>query len=475
MMVFWSSSSIFSRRFDFGLGDLHDRHAGPHGDHFGNILAGNHRAFGAFPAGFHLLELFVQVGFLGLPGAHVLGLAFFLGQGPVGTHQLQLLVNLLGRRGRAGFVHAHARSRLVDQVDGLVGQETVRYVTGRKLGGRFERLVRDDQVVMLFIHLADTLEDFNGLFNRRFIHHDRLEAAFEGRIGFDVLAVFVQRGGADALQFTARKRRFENIGRVHGRTGRTGSHQHVEFVNEQDGLGGLEFVDDALQAFLELAAVHRPGHQRTHIQFQDAFVQQRRGDIAVGDALGQPFDDGGLADARFADQGRVVLGAARQDLDDALDLGLAPDDRVQLAFFGQGGQVGCQLVHQRGLGFLLAARFGCLRDGRSLRSGAFLQHTAGLAAHLFGGHPQFLEHFHRCAFRADQPKQQMFGANVMMAHLAGFFDGIFQHQLRIGGEFDLAAFIVPLAADPLDHLTHPFGLQAKFAQNTPGHPAVFRQ
>ena len=38
------------------------------------------------------------------------------------------------------------------------------------------------------------------------------------------------------------------------------------------------------------------------------------------DLLREPLDDGGLAHAGLADQHRVVLGAAGQDLDDALDL-----------------------------------------------------------------------------------------------------------------------------------------------------------
>src|SRR5216683_697731 len=42
--------------------------------------------------------------------------------------------------------------------------------------------------------------------------------------------------------------------------------------------------------------------------------------IAANDPRRQSFDDGGLADAGFADQDRVVLGAARQHLDDAANL-----------------------------------------------------------------------------------------------------------------------------------------------------------
>ncbi len=58
---------------------------------------------------------------------------------------------------------------------------------------------------------------------------------------------------------------------------------------------------------------------------------RRLGHLARDDALRQPLGDGGLADARLADQHRVVLLAAREDLDDALDLLLAADDRVELA------------------------------------------------------------------------------------------------------------------------------------------------
>ena len=189
---------------------------------------------GALPAGLHALELLVQVGLLGLPGLHVLGLAFLLGQLAVGAHLLELLVDVLGRGGGAGLVHAHARGGFVDQVDGLVGQEAVRDVARRELGGRLEGFIRDDQVVVLLVHLADALQDLDRLLDRRLVDHDGLEAALQGGVGFDVLAVFVQRGRADALQFAARQGRLEDVGGIHRRAGRTGTDQHVELVDEQD-------------------------------------------------------------------------------------------------------------------------------------------------------------------------------------------------------------------------------------------------
>src|SRR3990167_2913136 len=46
------------------------------------------------------------------------------------------------------------------------------------------------------------------------------------------------------------------------------------------------------------------------------------------DALRETLDDGGLADPRFADEHGVVLRFAVQDVDQALDLRVAADDRV---------------------------------------------------------------------------------------------------------------------------------------------------
>ena len=104
---------------------------------------------------------------------------------------------------------------------------------------RLEGLIRDDQVMMFLVRRADALEDLDGLFLGRFFHLNGLEAPFEGGIRFNVLAIFVQRGRADDLQFAARKGGLEDVGRVHGGAGCAGAHQHVDFVNEQDGAGLL--------------------------------------------------------------------------------------------------------------------------------------------------------------------------------------------------------------------------------------------
>jgi len=86
----------------------------------------------------------------------------------------------------------------------------------------------------------------------------------------------------------------------------------VQFVDEEDdaSFGLLDLVQHRLETLLELAAELGPGDQRPHVQGEDGLVLEPLRHIAPHDALGKTFHYGGLADARFADQDRIVLGFA---------------------------------------------------------------------------------------------------------------------------------------------------------------------
>src|ERR671932_106910 len=77
----------------------------------------------------------------------------------------------------------------------------------------------------------------------------------------DVLAVLVERGGADAVQLAARQRRLQQVGGVHRALRLAGADQGVHLVDEEDDLAlGLGHLGQhALQTLLELAAVLRAG------------------------------------------------------------------------------------------------------------------------------------------------------------------------------------------------------------------------
>ena len=115
--------------------------------------------------------------------------------------------------------------------------------------------------------------------------------------------------------------------------------------------------EHALEPFLELAAIGGAGDQRAHVQRDDAAVAQRLGHVLGDDALGQALDDRRLADAGLADQHGVVLGAPREHLDDAADLLVAADHRVELAGLGDLGQIAPEAL-QRALLLLGGLRGG---------------------------------------------------------------------------------------------------------------------
>ena len=95
-----------------------------------------------------------------------------------------------------------------------------------------------------------------------------------------------------------------------------------------------DFVEHRLQPLLELAAEFRARDQRAHVERHQPLVAQAFRHVAIDDAQRQAFGDGGLADARLADQHRIVLGAARQHLDGAADFLVAADHRIELALRG---------------------------------------------------------------------------------------------------------------------------------------------
>ena len=100
-------------------------------------------------------------------------------------------------------------------------------------------------------------------------------------------------------------------------------------------------------ALLELAAVLGAGDDERQIERQDALVQERGRNLAVDDPRRQALDDRGLPDAGLSQENRVVLPPAREDLDDALELDLAADQRVEHPALRHLRQVARELVEER--------------------------------------------------------------------------------------------------------------------------------
>ena len=227
--------------------------------------------------------------------------------------------------------------------------------------------VGDAHAVVHLEPLAQAAQNGNGVLHVGLFHQHGLETAFKGRILLDVLAVLVERGRADAVQLAARQHGLEDVARVHGPVGLARAHDGVHLVDEHDDLpGGLgHLLEHGLEPLLELAPILGPGDERGHVEGKHGLVLEPLGHVLFDDALGQPLGNGRLAHARLADEHRIVLGAAGQDADDAADLGIAANDRIELARTGLLHQVATVLLER------IIGRLGIVR-GHAL-----------LAAHLF--------------------------------------------------------------------------------------------
>ena len=125
----------------------------------------------------------------------------------------------------------------------------------------------------------------------------------------------------------------------------------------------------------------------------------------------EAFDDRGLANARFANEHRVVLRAPREHLDHAADLFVPADDRVQLVMPSQVGQVAAVALERLVLpfGVLVGHTLGSTDSGERLEDPVpgdavlFQESRAGKSIALVG-----------------QCDQQVLRADVIVLQVLGF-------------------------------------------------------
>ena len=270
---------------------------------------------------------------------------------------------------------------------------------------------------------------------RRLVDEHRLEAPRQRRVLLDVLAVFVERGGADAMQLAARQRGLQQVGGVHRAVGLAGADEGVHLVDEQDdaAVGRRHLLQHGLQPLLELAAIFRAGDQRAHVERQQLLVLQALRHVAVDDAQRQALDDGGLADAGLADQHRIVLGAARQHLDGAADFLVAADHRIELAVARGLGEV-AGIFLQRVIGVLGRLRVGGAALAQRFDGGVeVLRRDAGLGEDLAGV----------AVLLQREREQQPLDGDEAVAGLLGDLLGVVEQPRGRGGEIDLAGAARP--------------------------------
>ncbi len=248
---------------------------------------------------------------------------------------------------------------LVDEVDGLVRQLAGGDVAVREGCRRDERGIGDGHLVVRLVPFLQPAQDRDGVLDTGLADEDLLEATLERRILLDVLAVLVEGRRADHPQLTAGEHGLEHVGGRDGSLAAARADECVQLVDEGDdaAVGVVDLLEHGLEAFLELTAVLRPGDEGREVEGDQLLVLERVGDVAGDDSLGEPLDDGRLADTRFADEHGVVLGASGQHLADPADFRIPPDHRIELSALRDLGEVDPVLFERRLL--LLVGGRGC--------------------------------------------------------------------------------------------------------------------
>src|SRR5262249_31298460 len=225
---------------------------------------------------------------------------------------------------------------------------------------------------------------------------------------------------ADALNLSARKRRFQNVGGVERSLGRSRAHQRVQLIDEYDGVLILhQLFHDGLQPLFELPAILGARDDQGKIERQNPLVGEKARHIAFRDPLGESFHNCRLAYARLANQNGIVLGAAAENLHHALQFMVAADQRVEHAVHRGLRQVAAELRQQRA--FLGPVRRHLLR----LRPREILTYRREPQTAL-------VQNFGREAlFFPQQPEQQMLGSNVLVIEALGFLRAIGENALAL--------------------------------------------
>jgi len=204
----------------------------------------------------------------------------------------------------------------------------------------------------------------------------------------------------------------------------------VNLVDEEDdfAFGARDFLQDRLEALFKFAAVFRACDERADIEADDPLAFQIFRHVAVDDPLGKTFHDGRLADARFADEYRIVLGAPGKHLHDTADFLVAADDRIERALAGQ-------FVEVPGIAFQGLVFAFRIRIGHALIAADIDQHLENrvprdaVLAQRFTRLP-FLLLGHR--------DQHVFGADVLVLELRRFRHGLVQQPVEPAAQIHLA-------------------------------------
>ena len=296
---------------------------------------------------------------------------------------------------------------------------------------------------MLLVLLLKATQDRNGVFNRRLGDKHGLETTCKSSVLLDVFAVFIQRSSTNCTEFATSKCWLQDVACVHRTLGSAGAYDGMKLVDEEDNLAvrlGHLFYH-ALQAVLKLTTILCACYQSRHIKLNKLFVAQGAWNVARNNTLCQAFYDCSLANARFADKNRVVLGAAAQNLNGTANLFDATNNWIKLSLASKVGHVATVLL--QGLKLRL-----CVLRGYALI-------TTKLVVDLFhalSSNTGVAKDPTCISVVVCQRSEQMLGGNVGISQLSGKFLGLIDNLEKVVANANLCSAYLWSLRDRLVYL-----------------------
>ena len=107
----------------------------------------------------------------------------------------------------------------------------------------------------------------------------------------------------------------------------------MKFVNEKNNaaFARRNFTQNCFESFLKFTAEFRSCKQRANIKCNDPRSTHRLWTVTIHDALRESFCDRSLANARLANQHRIIFRPPRQDLHAPANFFITADDGIKLS------------------------------------------------------------------------------------------------------------------------------------------------
>ena len=240
---------------------------------------------------------------------------------------------------------ACAGSSLIEDVNCLVWQETVLDVAARKRNSSLDSSFGVVDVVVLLIAVLKTVDNRNGVVGVWLADVDWLETPLKCSVLLDMFTVLFCRSCTDDLDFSTRQWWLQDGCGIDGALCGTCANDGVNLVNEEDViLGFLQLSNNLLHAVLKLTAILGTCYQTCQVKRPNLLTAQNVRNVAGCNELSQALNNGGLANARIAQDKWVVLLTARKNLHDTLNLAVTTNDGVKLFICGKLGKVATKLL-----------------------------------------------------------------------------------------------------------------------------------